>query len=99
MSQDDNVALIEWRLSICREPLPMTTTSARARLLKPVLPLAPGMSIADVADRLLTPEHKAFLSLPIVDAAGYPLGLVRRSALRDILMQRFGRDLRGRPTA
>lgn len=48
----------------------MTTTSALARLLKAVLPLAPGMSIADVADRLLTPEHKAFLSLPIVDAAG-----------------------------
>lgn len=74
----------------------MTTTSALARLLKPVLPLAPGMSIADVADRLLTPEHKAFLSLPIVDAAGYPLGLVSRSALQDIFMQRFGRDLRGR---
>jgi len=74
----------------------MTTTSALARLLKPVLPLAPGMSIADVADRLLTPEHKAFLSLPVVDAAGYPLGLVSRSALQDIFMQRFGRDLRGR---
>ena len=74
----------------------MTTTSALARLLKPVTPLAPGMSIADVADRLLTPEHKAFLSLPIVDAAGYPLGLVSRSALQDIFMQRFGRDLRGR---
>jgi signal transduction histidine kinase len=96
MSQDGNVALIEWRLSICRKPLPMTTTSALARLLKPVLPLAPGMSIADVADRLLTPEHKAFLSLPVVDAAGYPLGLVSRSALQDIFMQRFGRDLRGR---
>ncbi|MDP2245073.1 ATP-binding protein [Pseudomonas sp.] len=74
----------------------MTTTSALARLLKPVLPLAPGMSIADVADRLLTPEHKDFLSLPIVDVAGYPLGLVSRSALQDIFMQRFGRDLRGR---
>jgi len=74
----------------------MTIISALARLLKPVLPLAPEMSIADVADRLLTPEHKAFLSLPIVDAAGYPLGLVSRSALQDIFMQRFGRDLRGR---
>jgi signal transduction histidine kinase len=74
----------------------MSTASALARLLKPVAPLAPGMSIADVADRLLTPEHKAFLSLPIVDAAGMPLGLVSRSALQDIFMQRFGRDLRGR---
>src|SRR3989338_9632750 len=76
--------------------LPMSTASALARLLKPVTPLAPGMSIADVADRLLTPEHKAFLSLPIVDAAGVPLGLVSRSSLQDIFMQRFGRDLRGR---
>ena len=74
----------------------MTTASALARLLKPVVPLAPGMSIADVADRLLTPEHKAFLSLPIVDEAGLPLGLVSRTTLQDIFMQRFGRDLRGR---
>jgi signal transduction histidine kinase len=74
----------------------MSTASALARLLKPVTPLAPGMSIADVADRLLTPEHKAFLSLPIVDAVGMPLGLVSRSTLQDIFMQRFGRDLRGR---
>jgi signal transduction histidine kinase len=74
----------------------MTTASALARLLKPVAPLSALMSIADVADRLLTPEHKAFLSLPIVDAAGKPLGLVSRSTLQDIFMQRFGRDLRGR---
>ncbi len=74
----------------------MTTASALARLLKPVAPLSASMSIADVADRLLTPEHKAFLSLPIVDDAGRPLGLVSRSTLQDIFMQRFGRDLRGR---
>ncbi|OEC36586.1 CBS domain-containing protein [Pseudomonas cuatrocienegasensis] len=74
----------------------MTTASALARLLKPVAPLSALMSIADVADRLLTPEHKAFLSLPIVDDAGKPLGLVSRSTLQDIFMQRFGRDLRGR---
>lgn len=74
----------------------MTTASALARLLKPVAPLSAHMSIADVADRLLTPEHKAFLSLPIVDDDGRPLGLVSRTALQDIFMQRFGRDLRGR---
>lgn len=74
----------------------MTTASALSRLLKPVTPLAADMSIADVADRLLTPEHKAFLSLPIVDSAGRPLGLVSRTTLQDIFMQRFGRDLRGR---
>lgn len=74
----------------------MSTASALARLLKPVAPLAPGLCIADVADRLLTPEHKTLLSLPIVDEAGIPRGLVSRSALQDIFMQRFGRDLRGR---
>ncbi len=74
----------------------MTSASPLERLLRPVAPLLPGISIADVADRLLTPEHKAFLSLPIVDAAGVPLGLVSRSVLQDIFMQRFGRDLRGR---
>ncbi|NQD93020.1 CBS domain-containing protein [Pseudomonas sp. CrR25] len=74
----------------------MTTASALVRLLKPVAPLAPEMSVADVADRLLTPEHKSFLSLPIVDEAGRPLGLVSRTILQDIFMQRFGRDLRGR---
>ncbi|TBU86919.1 ATP-binding protein [Phytopseudomonas dryadis] len=73
-----------------------TAASALLRLLRPVAPLAPAMSIADVADRLLTTEHKAFLSLPIVDSQGAPLGLVSRTTLQDIFMQRFGRDLRGR---
>nr|WP_271412262.1 ATP-binding protein [Pseudomonas sp. Q1-7] len=54
------------------------------------------MSVSDVADRLLTHEHKAFLSLPVVDAQGQPLGLVSRYRLQDIFMQRFGRDLWGR---
>ncbi|RJG13506.1 CBS domain-containing protein [Pseudomonas cavernicola] len=74
----------------------MIAASALSRLLKPVAPLLPTMSISDVADRLLTPEHKAFLSLPVVDAAERPVGLVSRSKLQDIFMQRFGRDLRGR---
>ena len=54
------------------------------------------MSISDVADRLLTAEHKNFLSLPVVDTEDRPLGLVSRYALQDIFMQRFGRDLWGR---
>ncbi len=74
----------------------MTTASALNRLLKPVEPLQPSMSISDVADRLLTPEHKAFLSLPVVDSQHRPSGLVSRTVLQDIFMQRFGRDLRGR---
>lgn len=74
----------------------MAAESSLARLLKAVEPLAPDMSISDVADRLLTPEHKAFLSLPVVDEQGLPLGLVSRYTLQDIFMQRFGRDLWGR---
>lgn len=74
----------------------MTHVSALQPLLRPVAPLAAGMTISEVADRLLTPEHKAFLSLPVVGAEGRPLGLVSRTRLQDIFMQRFGRDLRGR---
>src|SRR5262245_35835664 len=77
----------------------MAAESSLARLLKPVEPLAPDMSISDVADRLLTREHKAFLSLPVVDGQGMPLGLVSRYTLQDIFMQRFGRDLWGRRPA
>jgi signal transduction histidine kinase len=77
----------------------MAAESSLARLLKTVEPLTPDMSISDVADRLLTREHKAFLSLPVVDGQGMPLGLVSRYALQDIFMQRFGRDLWGRRPA
>ncbi len=67
-----------------------------SRLLRPVEPLTPAMSISDVADRLLMPEHRAFLSLPVVDDERRVLGLVSRYTLQDIFMQRFGRDLWGR---
>jgi signal transduction histidine kinase len=74
----------------------MTIKTDLSYLLMPVAPLDPEMSIADVADRLLTPECKAFLSLPVVDADGKPLGLISRYTLQDIFMLRFGRDLHGR---
>ncbi|KER99468.1 sensor histidine kinase [Ectopseudomonas mendocina] len=54
------------------------------------------MSINEVADLFLAAEHRAFLSLPVVDEYNRPLGLVSRATLQDIFMQRFGRDLRGR---
>nr|WP_247723583.1 ATP-binding protein [Pseudomonas chengduensis] len=54
------------------------------------------MSINEVADLFLAAEHRAFLSLPVVDENNRPLGLVSRATLQDIFMQRFGRDLRGR---
>lgn len=74
----------------------MSHASALQSLLRRVTPLAPQMNLNEVADRLLTPEHKAFLSLPVVAEDGQPLGLVSRSRLQDIFMLRFGRDLRGR---
>ncbi|WP_068826687.1 ATP-binding protein [Pseudomonas sp. BMS12] len=74
----------------------MEVVPALNRLLRPVAALPAQISISDVADRLLMPEHKAFLSLPVVDEAGRPLGLVSRATLQDIFMQRFGRDLWGR---
>jgi signal transduction histidine kinase len=73
-------------------------THARAlqSLLRAVTPLAASMSINGVADLFLAAEHRAFLSLPVVDENNRPLGLVSRATLQDIFMQRFGRDLRGR---
>ena len=74
----------------------MTHASALQSLLRAVKPLAASMSINEVADLFLAAEHRAFLSLPVVDENNRPLGLVSRATLQDIFMQRFGRDLRGR---
>ncbi|MFT0631212.1 sensor histidine kinase [Pseudomonas sihuiensis] len=64
--------------------------------MRAVKPLAASISINEVADLFLAAEHRAFLSLPVVDENNRPLGLVSRATLQDIFMQRFGRDLRGR---
>lgn len=74
----------------------MTHARALQSLLRTVKPLIASMSINDVADLFLAAEHRAFLSLPVVDENNRPLGLVSRATLQDIFMQRFGRDLRGR---
>lgn len=73
----------------------MAAENALERLLIPVAALPPSLSISDVADQLLAPEHRRFLSLPVVEG-GRPIGLVSRYTLQDIFMQRFGRDLWGR---
>ena len=74
----------------------MTHARALQSLMRAVTPLAASMSINEVADLFLAAEHRAFLSLPVVDERNRPLGLVSRATLQDIFMQRFGRDLRGR---
>lgn len=73
----------------------MSNPNTLAGLLRKVEPLHTGLTINDVAERLLQPEFKGFLSLPVVDGDGRPLGLVSRYRLQDIFMQRFGRDLWG----
>lgn len=74
----------------------MSHARALQSLMRVVTPLAASMSINEVADLFLAAEHRAFLSLPVVDENNRPLGLVSRAILQDIFMQRFGRDLRGR---
>lgn len=74
----------------------MSAIDSLAALLKAVDPLSPALIISDVADQLLQPAYKAFLSLPIVDDQQRPLGLISRYRLQDIFMQRFGRDLWGK---
>ena len=74
----------------------MTHARALQSLMRAVTPLAASMSINEVADLFLAAEHRAFLSLPVVDEHNRPIGLVSRATLQDIFMQRFGRDLRGR---
>lgn len=64
-----------------------------APLLKPVEPLHPCLNISAVADKLMTAQSKRFLSLPVVDDAGRPVGLISRYRLQDIFMTRYGRDL------
>ena len=59
-------------------------------------PLTPAISISDVADRLLMPEHRAFLRCRWSTTSAGSLGLVSRYTLQDIFMQRFGCDLWGR---
>lgn len=67
-----------------------------ADLLKVAEPLIPEVSVNDVADRILLSNNMKFLSLPVIDAAGMPLGMVSRYQLQDIFLQRYGRDLWGR---
>lgn len=73
----------------------MNTAPALAKLLRTVQPLSVNTSISAVAECFLQAQHSRFLSLPLVDEAGRPCGLISRYALQNIFMQRFGRDLWG----
>jgi signal transduction histidine kinase len=75
-------------------PAPVSAPSSLAALLRQVLPIAPSMTVAELADIIQRPEYAGLLCLPVVDN-GEPLGTVSRNQLTDIFMLRFGRELYG----
>jgi len=70
-----------------------------AALLRKVQPIAPRVTVAEVADIIQRREYAGLLCLPVVEH-GLPLGTVSRNQLTDIFTMRFGRELYGnRPVA
>jgi two-component system NtrC family sensor kinase len=66
-----------------------------AALLLKVPPITPGLLVDAAADCFLQADYERMLCLPIVDAAGLPLGTLSRHTLNGIFMRRFGRELFG----
>ncbi len=58
-------------------------------------PIGPQTTISEVAELLLSDDHRQFLCLPVVDE-GKPVGVVSRHQLQSIFMSRYGRELHGR---
>ncbi|HEY4345445.1 MAG TPA: ATP-binding protein [Parvibaculum sp.] len=70
----------------------MSNPTARD-LAEPVVPLAPGMSCAEVFERLL--DEGDLLNIPVVEN-GRPLGLVSRQDFLLVYVRMFGREIYGR---
>ncbi len=70
----------------------MTNPTARD-LAEPVAPLAPGISCAEVFERLL--DEGDLLNIPVVDN-GRPVGLVSRQDFLLVYVRMFGREIYGR---
>lgn len=66
-----------------------------ASLAIPFEPIAPDVSLEEVAELFLNPEHAAVLSFPVVDE-GRPLGVISRYRFSDIYLKRYGRELHGK---
>ncbi len=75
-------------------PAPAITPVSLADLLRTVQPIAPTVTVAEVADIIQRPDYAGLLCLPVVDR-GKPVGTVSRNQLTDIFMMRFGRELYG----
>jgi two-component system cell cycle sensor histidine kinase PleC len=70
----------------------MTTPTARD-LAEPVAPLAPGISCAEVFERLL--DEGDLLNIPVVDG-DRPVGLVSRQDFLLVYVRMYGREVYGR---
>ena len=82
-------------------PAPATAAAGAdlSALRRAVKPIAPGVTVAEVADIIRRPEYAGLLCLPVVDR-DKPVGTISRNQLTDIFMLRFGRELYGtRPVA
>lgn len=59
-------------------------------------PVPPDTCVIDVAQLFLDANYAGLLSLPIVDAAGVPVGMISRYELMRVFLQPYGRELFGR---
>lgn len=69
-------------------------TESVASLLRDAPSLAPEARLQDVVD--LFSSSPAVLSMPVVDAGGLPLGMVRRYRILDLYATNYGRALHGK---
>jgi len=67
---------------------------ATLRLATP--PVPPDTCVIDVAQLFLDASYAGLLSLPIVTAAGEPVGMISRYELMRVFLQPYGRELYGR---
>ncbi|MDP2226698.1 MAG: ATP-binding protein [Moraxellaceae bacterium] len=65
-------------------------------LAQQVMPFSPDAPLEVVAERFLGAELSPYLSVPVVDADGYVLGIISRYQLNEIYLKKFGRDLFGK---
>lgn len=73
--------------------LPVTDISS---LSIPIKPVSPDTPLNVVGDLFLSNTYKDFLSLPVIDEQGKPLGIISRYQMLNIHLMPYGRDLYGK---
>ncbi len=66
-----------------------------ASLVIPLEPIAPEVTLEEVANMFLYPDNANVLSLPVVDN-GRPVGVISRYRFLDIYLKPYGRELHGK---